>query len=70
MKSWAWLLPSRVWKYFFAQFPKERGLVHGGKRFLVQLDEEFAPVYVPQPRKAMPKPTPDALRLLKSQQHH
>ena len=69
MKHWAWLLPCWVWKYFFAQFPRERVIVDGRTRFLVRLDEEFALVYDPQPWKAMPKPTPDALRLLKSLQH-
>jgi hypothetical protein len=47
MKNWAWLLPCWVWKYFFAQFPRERVRLDGRTRFLVRLDEEFALVYDP-----------------------
>ena len=52
MKNWAWLLPCWIWKYFFAQLPRERVLLDGQTRFLIRLDEEFALVYDPQ-RKAM-----------------
>ncbi len=48
MKGWAWLLPCWVWKYFFAQFHRERVLVDGHRRFLIRLDEEFALLYHPQ----------------------
>ena len=53
MKNWAWLLPCWVWKYFFAQFPKERVLLDGRTRFLIRLDEEFALVYDPQGKVAL-----------------
>ena len=55
MKNWAWLLPCWVWKYFFAQFPKQRVLVDGRTRFLIRLDEEFALVYDPQGQAMLPK---------------
>ena len=55
MKNWAWLLPCWVWKYFFAQFPKERVLLDGRTRFLIRLDEEFALVYDPQGKVVLPK---------------
>ena len=55
MKNWAWLLPCWVWKYFFAQFPRERVLVDGRTRFLIRLDEEFAVVYDPQGKAMLPK---------------
>lgn len=58
MKNWAWLLPCWVWKYFFAQFPKERVLVDGRIRFLIRLDEEFALVYDPQGKATLPKTCP------------
>ena len=54
MKDWAWLLPCWVWKYFFAQFPKERVLVDGQTRSLVRLDEDFALVYHPQGKGVLP----------------
>ena len=47
MRNWAWLLPCWVWKYFFAQLPRERVLLDGRTRFLIRLDEEFALVYDP-----------------------
>ena len=55
MKDWAWLLPCWVWKYFFAQFPRERVLVDGQTRFLIRLDEEFALVYHAQRQEILPK---------------
>ena len=55
MNNWAWLLPCWVWKYFFAQFPKQRVLVAGRTRFLIRLDEEFALVYDPQGQAMLPK---------------
>ena len=58
MKHWAWLLPCWVWKYFFAQFPRERVIVDGRTRFLVRLDEEFALVYDPQGKAMLPKSYP------------
>ncbi len=70
MKQWTWLLPCWVWKYCFAQLSKERVLVDGRTRFLVRLDEEFALVYDPQPRRAMLETIPDALRPLNSLKHH
>ena len=48
MKNWAWLVPCWVWKYFFAQLPRERVLLDGRSRFLLRLDGEFALVYDPQ----------------------
>ena len=48
MKSWAWILPCWVWKYFFAQFLRQKVRLDGRTRFLVRLDEEFALVYDPQ----------------------
>jgi hypothetical protein len=48
MRHWTWVLPCWVWKYFFAQLPRERVLVDGRHRFLIRLDEEFALVYDPQ----------------------
>ena len=55
MKNWVWLLPCWVWKYFFAQFAKQRVLVDGRTRFLIRLDEEFALVYDPQGNAMLPK---------------
>ena len=55
MRNWAWLLPCWVWKYFFAQFPRERVLVDGRPRFLIRLDEEFALVYDPQGQAMLPQ---------------
>ena len=52
MRHWTWVLPCWVWKYFFAQLPRERVLLDGRPRFLIRLDEEFALVYDPQ-RQAM-----------------
>jgi hypothetical protein len=57
MKNWAWLLPCWVWKYFFAQLPRERVLLDGRTRFLIRLDEEFALVYDPR-GKPMLRNTP------------
>jgi len=54
MKNWAWLLPCWVWKYFFAQLPRERVLLDGRTRFLIRLDEEFALVYDPQGKTMLP----------------
>jgi hypothetical protein len=48
MRNWAWLLPCWVWKYFFAQLPKQRVLLDGRTRFVIRLDEEFALVYDPE----------------------
>jgi hypothetical protein len=47
MKNWVWLFPCWIWKYFFAQLPRERVLLDGRTRFLIRLDEEFALVYDP-----------------------
>ena len=58
MRNWAWLLPCWVWKYFFAEFPRERVLLDGRPRFLVRLDEEFALVYDPQGRAMPPESYP------------
>jgi len=58
MKNLAWLLPCWVWKYFFAQLPRERVLLDGRTRFLIRLDEEFALVYDPQAKAIMPKSYP------------
>jgi len=58
MKNWTWLLPCWVWKYFFAQFPRERVLLDGRTRFLIRLDEEFALVYDPQGKAMLPKSYP------------
>jgi len=54
MKNWAWLLPCWVWKYFFAQLPRERVLLDGRTRFLIRVDEEFALVYDPQGKAMLP----------------
>src|SRR5208283_5625632 len=54
MKNLAWLLPCWVWKYFFAQIPRERVLLDGRTRFLIRLDEEFALVYDPQAKQCCP----------------
>ena len=58
MKNLAWLLPCWVWKYFFAQLPRERVLLGGQTRFLIRLDEEFALVYDPQGKAMLPKSYP------------
>ena len=58
MRNWAWLLPCWVWKYFFAQLPRERVLLDGRTRFLIRLDEEFALVYDPQGKVMLPKSYP------------
>jgi len=58
MKSWAWILPFWVWKYFFAQFPRQRVLLDGRTPFLVRLDEEFALVYDPPSKADEPAKTP------------
>ena len=58
MKNLASLLPCWVWKYFFAQFPRERVLLDGRTRFLIRLDEEFALVYDPQSKAMPPKSDP------------
>ena len=55
MKNLAWLLPCWVWKYCFAQLPRERVLLDGRTRFLIRLDEEFALVYDPQGKAMLPK---------------
>lgn len=55
MRNWTWLVPCWVWKYFFAQLPRERALVDGRTRFLIRLDEEFALVYDPQGPAMLPK---------------
>ncbi len=65
MKNWAWLLPCWVWKYFFAQFPKERVLLDGRTRFLIRLDEEFALVYDPQGKVVLPKSYPSVSKHLR-----
>ncbi len=57
MKSWAWILPCWVWKYFFAQFPRERVLLDGRTLFLVRLDGEFALVYDRQTQIDKPEKT-------------
>lgn len=48
MRSWTWLLPCWIWKYFFAQFPREEIQLNGHTRYLVRVDEEYAFVYDPQ----------------------
>src|SRR6185369_9336245 len=58
MKNWAWLLPCWVWKYFFAQFPRESVLLDGRTRFLIRWDEEFVLVYDPQGKAMLPKSYP------------
>ena len=58
MKHWAWLLPCWVWKYFFAQVPRERVLLDGQTRFLIRLAKEFALVYDPQGKAMLPKSYP------------
>ena len=55
MRNWAWVLPCWVWKYFFAQFPREKVLLDGRPRLLIRLDEEFALVYDPQSGSLLPK---------------
>ena len=50
MKSWTWLLPCWIWKYFFAQLRREKVLLDGRTRFLIRLDEEFVLVYDPRAR--------------------
>ncbi len=55
MRRWAWLLPCWIWKYFFAQFPRERVRLDGKTRFLIRLDKEFALVYDPQGKSMLPK---------------
>jgi hypothetical protein len=61
MKNWTWLLPCWVWKYFFAQFPKQKVRLDGRTRFLVRLDEEFALVYDPPSKADEPAKTPSVL---------
>jgi hypothetical protein len=58
MKQWAWLLSCWVWKYFFAQFPRERVLLDGRTRFLIRVDEEFAVIYDPQGKAMLPESNP------------
>lgn len=58
MRVWAWLLPCWVWKYFYAQFPRERVLLDGRTRFLIRLDEQFALVYDPQGKAMVPQSYP------------
>ena len=58
MKDWAWLLPCWVWKYFFAQLPRERVLLDGRTRFLIRLDEDFVLVYDPQRKAILSKSYP------------
>lgn len=58
MKIWAWLIPCWVWKYFFAQLPRQRVLLDGRSRFLIRLDEEFVLVYDPQEELILPRPHP------------
>jgi len=64
MKSWTWLLPCWVWKYFFAQLPREQVRLDGRTRFLIRLDEEFALVYDPHATETMLTPSPETHRLL------
>ena len=65
MKNWAWLLPCWVWKYFFAQLPRERVRLDGRPRFLIRLDEEFALVYDPQGKAVLPKSSPSLSKHLR-----
>ena len=58
MRNWAWLLPCWIWKYFFAQLPRERVLLDGRPRFLIRLDEEFALVYDRKEKVMLPKSDP------------
>jgi hypothetical protein len=53
-----------VWKCFFAQLSKEEVRLNNRPRFLIRLDEEFAVVYDPQPKRTILELTPDAQRVL------
>ena len=57
MKRWTWLLPCWVWKYAFAQLPREKVRLDGRTRFLIRLDQEFALVYDPHATETWLKPT-------------
>src|SRR5262249_835951 len=63
MRPWTWLLPCWVWKYFFAQLPREQARLDDRTRFLIRLDEEFALIYDPLPRGRMLAAAPGACRL-------
>lgn len=62
MRTWAWLLPCWIWKYFFAQLPREQIRLNGHTRYLVRVDDEYAVVYDPQRTLRMGEPKGSGFR--------